>query len=102
MILAANEMIPVRAELSWEIIRPDDLVVETQSFQQLVMGLEVAVARGEISDETYRRMIKQYLPAMKSIQQEALDAKDNLQLPAPTQPTQPDSQAQPVEVPQPR
>jgi len=97
MIMAANELIPVRAKLSWEIVRPDDLVVETQAFQQLVMGLEVAVARGEISDETYRRMIKQFLPAMKSTQQEALDAKDNLSLPAPVQPDQqPNSAAVPV------
>lgn len=82
MILAANDLIPVRAELSWEIVRPDDLVVYMQAFQQLVMGLEVAVARGEISDETYRRMLKLFLPAMKSTQQEAKDAEDNVLPPA--------------------
>ena len=87
MVLAMNKLIPVRAELSWEIVRPDDLVVYMQAFQQLVLGLEVAVSRGEISDETYRRMIKQFLPAMKSTQQEAKDAESNLQLPAPPAPT---------------
>lgn len=88
MVLVMSNLVPVRTNLSWEITRADDLVVYMQAFQQLVMGLEAAVSRGEISDETYRRMIKQFLPAMKSTSQEALDAKDNLQLPAPTQPTQ--------------
>jgi hypothetical protein len=88
MVMVANGFIPVRAELSWEIVRPDDLVVMTQAFQQLVMGLEVAVARGEISDETYRRMIKQFLPAMKTTQQEEKDSLNNRELPAPVQPIQ--------------
>jgi hypothetical protein len=78
MVLVMSNMIPVRARFSWEVARADDLVVYMQSFQQLVMGLEVAVERGEISDETYRRMIKPFLPAMKSIEQEAKDAKKNM------------------------
>jgi len=78
MVLVMSNLIPVRARLSWEVARADDLVVYMQSFQQLVMGLEVAVERGEISDETYRRMIKPFLPAMKAIKQEAKDAEKNM------------------------
>jgi|SRR5215471_10750135 len=74
MVLVMSGMIPVRAKLAWEMARPDDLVVHMQAFQQLVMGLEVALQSGEISDETYMRMIKQFLPAMKSIGQEKKDA----------------------------
>lgn len=86
MVMVMSNMIPVRAELSWAMARVDDLVVYMQSFQQLVMGLEVAVQRGEISDETYQRMIKPFLPAMKSIEQESKDALKNTQPPAPPQP----------------
>lgn len=89
MILVANDLIPVRAELSWEMARADDLVVYTQAFQQLVMGLEVAVSRGEISDETYQRMIKQFLPAMKSTRQESIDAEKNKEIPQVTGQPQP-------------
>jgi len=74
MVLVMSGDIPVRANLAWEMARPDDLVVHMQAFQQLVMGLEVALASGEISDETYMRMIKEFLPAMKSISQEKKDA----------------------------
>jgi hypothetical protein len=94
MVLVMSNSVPIRPRLSWEIVRADDLVVYMQAFQQLVMGLEVAVQRGEISDETYRRMIKLFLPAMKSTSQEAIDAKSNLQLPAPT-PVQSQSPSQP-------
>ena len=75
MVLVMSGLIPVRVKLSWEMVRPDDLVVHMQAFQQLVIGLEVALQSGEISDETYQRMIKQFLPAMKSISQESKDAK---------------------------
>jgi hypothetical protein len=92
MVLVMSNLIPVRPKLSWEMVRVDDLVVYTQAFQQLVMGLEVAVQRGEISDETYRRMIKLFLPAMKNTSQEALDAKSNL---VPELPAAPMSQANP-------
>src|SRR5580765_4052253 len=74
MVLVMSGLIPVRASLAWEMARPDDLVVHMQAFQQLVMGLEVALASGEISDETYMRMIREFLPAMKPISQEKKDA----------------------------
>jgi hypothetical protein len=64
MALASREMIPVRADLSWETIRPDDAVVEAQAFQQMVMGLEAAHQSGEISDATYMAEIRRFLPAM--------------------------------------
>jgi hypothetical protein len=66
MMLAANDQIPVRASISWEGIRADDEVVRMQAFQQLVMGLEVARGRGEISDETYQNMVRMFLPVMGS------------------------------------
>lgn len=75
MVLVISGMIPVRARLAWEMARADDLVVHMQAFQQLVMGLEVALQSGEISNETYMRMIKLFLPAMKSLDQEKKDAK---------------------------
>jgi CTP synthase (UTP-ammonia lyase) len=73
MAMVMSDLIPVRARLSWEMSRVDDLVVFTQAFQQLVMGLEVAVDRGEISEETYMKMLREFLPAMKSIEQEKKD-----------------------------
>jgi len=89
MVMVASGEVPVRVRLAWQTIRVDDEVVEMQAFQQLVMGLEVAAQRGEISDETYRRMLRQYIPVMKNSIQEAADAKDNVvpQLPAAPQPT---------------
>ena len=71
--------IPIRPNLTWEVIRSDDEIVEMQAFQQLVMGLEVAAQSGEISDETYRKMIRQFVPVMKSPDQEAKDALKNRQ-----------------------
>jgi hypothetical protein len=64
MALVARDVIPVRARLSWEMVRADDQIVQMQAFQQLVMGLEVARGRGEISDATYQSMIRMFLPAM--------------------------------------
>jgi hypothetical protein len=66
MILASRDMIPTRPTITWEVIRADDEVVHMQAFQQLVMGLEVARQRGEISDETYQNMLRHYLPVMGS------------------------------------
>jgi hypothetical protein len=80
MVMVATDRIPVRPKISWEIVRPDDQVVVMQAFQQLVMGLEVARARGEISDETYQRMLQPFLPVMKS---PALE-KSQPDVPAPT------------------
>lgn len=66
MVMVFNELIPSRASITWEVIRTDDLVVQMQAFQQLVMGLEVARQRGEISDDTYQSMLKMFLPVMGS------------------------------------
>lgn len=70
MVLVINGLIPVRAKLSWDAVRADDQIVQMQAFQQLVMGLEVARGRGEISDATYQRMISTFLPMMGSPSQE--------------------------------
>jgi hypothetical protein len=95
MVLVSQNEIPHRPTITWQMIRVDDEVLFMQAFQQLVMGLEVAAARGEISDETYRKMIKQFLPAMKNTTQEAIDAQRDFRAqqvqqaalnPAPTQP----------------
>lgn len=66
MALAASDLIPVRPTVSWDTVRPDDEVVTMQAFQQLIMGLEVARQRGEISDATYQNAIRSFLPSMKS------------------------------------
>lgn len=66
MILAANELIPVRPAISWDMVRTDDLMIYMQAFQQLLMGLEVARQSGEISDDTYQNTIRPFLPFMKS------------------------------------
>jgi hypothetical protein len=79
MALVMSNLIPVRPSITWKIVRVDDEVVFYQAFQQLVMGLEVAAERGEISDETYMRMIKQFLPVMKSSMQESKEAERDLE-----------------------
>lgn len=66
MALAAKDLVPTRATVSWDEIRADDQVVTMQAFQQLVMGLEVARGRGEISDTTYQNMLRRFLPVMQS------------------------------------
>jgi hypothetical protein len=81
MALVIKGVIPVRPTVSWEMVRVDDEVVRMQAFQQLVMGLEVARDRGEISDETYQNMIRQFIPPMKSNQAE-LSEPTPLQLPS--------------------
>lgn len=71
MVLVVRGLIPVRPQVSWEIVRTDDEFVTMQAFQQLVMGLEVARSRNEISDETYMSSIRAFLPGMKSPSEEA-------------------------------
>lgn len=66
MALAARELIPVRAGISWDMVRTDDLMIYMQAFQQLLMGLEVALQSGEISNDTYQNTIRPFLPFMKS------------------------------------
>ena len=70
MAMVFNGLVPERATISWETVRADDEVVFMQAFQQLVMALEVARERGEISDETYQSMIRRFVPVMKSNAQE--------------------------------
>ena len=64
MALVAYGEIPYRVKVVWDEIRPDDQLVIAQAFQQILMGLEVAAQRGEISDETYMATIRQFLPFM--------------------------------------
>ena len=66
MALVGYGAIPYRAKVIWDEIRPDDQLVIAQAFQQILMGLEVAAQRGEISDETYMETIRQFLPFMGS------------------------------------
>lgn len=75
IILVLTGKIPVRVSLSWDYIRPDDALVWNQALQQLIMSLEVANQSGEISDETYREMIRPFMPFMKNPKKEELDAK---------------------------
>ncbi len=77
MALVISGEIPHRPKLTWEPIRADDQLIEMQALQQLIMGLEVAAQRGEISDETYRKMIRMFIPMMKNPTEEARQAKMN-------------------------
>lgn len=86
MALVAQSMIPVKARISWDVIRPDDQVVTMQAFQQLVMGLEIARQRGEISDATYQDAIRTFLPWMGS------NATEKSQPDQPAQPQLPPAQ----------
>jgi len=73
MVLVARDLIPNRPQITWEVVRTDDEFVQMQAFQQLVMGLEVARTRGEISDETYMKSIRAFLPGMKAPEDEKKD-----------------------------
>jgi hypothetical protein len=66
MAMVAYGEIPYRVKVVWDTIRADDQLVLAQAFQQIIMGLEVAAQRGEISDETYRETIRAFLPLMAS------------------------------------
>lgn len=84
MALVIQGRVPIRPRLSWDLIRADDEVVYWQAFQQLVMGLETAKQEGQISDETYSKMLSKFLPVMKPTSQEKRqaekDQKDRLAL----------------------
>jgi len=71
MVLASRDLIPTRPKISWEVVRVDDQFIQMQAFQQLVMGMEVARGRGEISDATYQNMLREFLPVMGTNQQES-------------------------------
>jgi hypothetical protein len=91
---------PVRAKLAWEVIRAEDQVTLMQAMQQLIMGLEVAAQRNIISDETYREMLRTFLPVMKNPTQEEKDAQDNFQLmPMMPQAQEPSPNGKPANVP---
>lgn len=77
MVQKINGTSPIRAKLTWEIIRVEDQAAYNQALQQLIMGLEVAAQRQIISDSTYRELLRQFVPNMKPPTQEAKDAKDN-------------------------
>lgn len=74
MCLATYGEIPYRPKVVWDTIRPDDQLVLAQAFQQVIMGLEVAAQRGEISADTYRETIRQFLPLMAGGAEEAKNA----------------------------
>jgi len=83
MYLVANGFQPVRARITWEPVRADDQMVLMQALQQLIMGLEVALQSGQISDRTYKEMIRMFIPMMKNPEDEAKDAEKNKPLPQP-------------------
>lgn len=93
MALAAYGEIPYRPHVVWDQVRPDDRLVLAQAFQQMIMGLEVAAQRGEISDETYRETIREYLDKMHSDSYEARNAIPAV--PAPGNTPAPSSSSQP-------
>ena len=78
MTMVINGNIPYRPKVTWDFIRADDALLVNQALQQLTMALEVAKQSGEISDQTYREMIRPFMPFMKNPEQEAEDAKKNV------------------------
>jgi hypothetical protein len=96
MALAAYGEIPYRAHVVWDQIRPDDRLVLAQAFQQMVMGLEVAAQRGEISDETYRETIREFLDRMHGDAYEERNAI--MPAPAPGNVPAPSSSSQPAAI----
>lgn len=80
MVLVMNGQIPIRARLAWEMIREDDRFVHFQALQQLIMGLEVAAQSGEISDATYMKMLRTFIPMMQNSTTEKAAAKSNTAL----------------------
>ena len=79
MVQVMRGGIPYRVDLTWDYIRPDELLTINTALQQLIMGLEVAKQSGEISDQTYREMLRPFIPYMKSPTKEAADALKNTQ-----------------------
>jgi hypothetical protein len=77
MVQVINGGIPYRAKLTWDFVRAEEHLTRMQALQMLIMGLEVAKQSGEISDETYRQMLRMFIPVMKSPTQEAADALEN-------------------------
>jgi hypothetical protein len=87
MVLVINGQIPVRAPLTWKEVRVDDEVVRMQAFQQLVMGLEVARGRGEITDQDYQRLMAMIVPLQPQAQLKSKPDQIAIAPPAPD-PTQ--------------
>lgn len=82
MVLAINHMEPIRVPLSWEEITPEIALKKAQVLQQNVMSHEVLATRQVVSDRTVRESLRSSIPAMKSPEQEARDAKKNVTLDA--------------------
>lgn len=74
-------MEPAIIPLSWGEITPAIALQKAQVLEQNVMAGEVLAQRQVISDRTIRETLRPHLPAMKSPQQEAADAKKNFELP---------------------
>ena len=74
MALVAYGELPYRPKVIWDQIRPDDQLVLAQAFQQVIMGLEVAAQRGEISDATYMETLRAFLPFMDNNAREKANA----------------------------
>ena len=77
MVMVYNHRLPKRVTVTWDFVRADDQLILMQALQMLIMGLEVAKQSGEISDTTYREMIRPFMPFMKNPDQEEKDAENN-------------------------
>jgi hypothetical protein len=81
---AINNRSPAQAEVFWDEASPESLTSYAQALQMVVMSLEVALQRQLLSDDTAREMLRsqfgRLFRIMKAPSQEALDAKDNIDL----------------------
>lgn len=82
MHLAIRGLNPDRPEVLWNEVRVEALVNMSQALQQLVTALELLLQRKIISDTTARETLRQFqlFRRMKSPDQEARDAEDNLDM----------------------
>jgi hypothetical protein len=82
MALLINDRTPDVGEVLWDEIQIESLVSMAQATQQLVMSLEVLLQRKIISERTAMETIRGFrlFRRMKPPEQEAQDAKGNLDL----------------------
>jgi hypothetical protein len=78
MVLAANRLAPVRPELEWNAVDPNEIVTMAQALQQETMSLELLQERQLISDDTARGRLRRIITNMKPSEEEARDAKQNV------------------------
>jgi hypothetical protein len=84
MALVASSLAPTSPSLTWHELSPQDEAAKAQAFNDTMSALELAAQRQLVSDRTARQRIKRYIPEMKQNDQEATDAKSNIDLLAAT------------------